>query len=151
MRDSKSKCALRKIVGYLDDIYPDLGTDCPFFAIQVVVLSAAVLQKVAVRYLSDFTGCTYNLVDAITQNMQNNALWVGGKYDCSNWLVNGIITDDDRFCEETMAAEGSFWFPGADMTKTADISHFLWEQECVWLSNNLVGDVHRMQRSRLVM
>ncbi len=97
MKDGKSKYALRKIVGYLDDIYPDMGTDCPFFAIQVVVLSAAVLQKVAVRHLSDFTGCTRNFVEAIAQNMQNNGLWVGGRYDCSKWLVNGIITDDDRF------------------------------------------------------
>ncbi len=151
MKDGKSKCALRTIVRFLDDTYPEIGTDCPFFAIQVVVLSAAVLQKIAVRHLSDFTGCTRNFVEAIAQNMQNNGLWVGGKYDCAIWLVNGIITDDDRFCEETMAGEGSFWFPCADTSKTADIYRFLWEQECVWLWNSLIDDSHRRLSSRITM
>jgi hypothetical protein len=89
MKSSESKCALRGIVKYLDDTYPDMGTDSPFVAVAVVVFSAGTPQKTTVRDLSDFTGCTRNFVDAIAQNMQNNALWVGGKYDCSNWLVDG--------------------------------------------------------------
>src|SRR5579862_3146475 len=84
MKRSESKCALRNIVKYLDDTYPDMGTDCPFFAVAVVVFSAGALQTTSVR---------------------------------GYWLVDGIIVDDDRFCEETMAGEGSLWFPCAEMSK----------------------------------
>ena len=58
MKDGKSKWPLRRIIGYLDDIYPDVGIDCPFFVVEVVVFSAAILRKTKVRDLSAFTGCT---------------------------------------------------------------------------------------------
>jgi|SRR5579862_7607540 len=118
MKRSESKCALRNIVKYLDDTYPDMGTDCPFFAVAVVVFSAGALQTTSVR---------------------------------GYWLVDGIIVDDDRFCEETMAGEGSLWFPCAEMSKTADIYRFLGAQECVRFWKGLIGDRYLMEPSRLIM
>ena len=59
-------------------------------------------------------------MNAISCNMANNNLWADGKYDCSKWLSNGQIIDDDRFCEEANAAEGSLWFPAA---KTEESAH----------------------------
>jgi hypothetical protein len=113
MTDSRLGWNLRRIVKYLDRIYPDIGVDCPYFAFEVVLFSAAVLQNTDTDALSQFTGCYRDFVEAIAWNMENNNLWVEGKYDCSKWLSNGRITDDDRFCEEANAAEGSFWFPSA--------------------------------------
>ena len=120
---------------YLDRIYPDIGIHCPYFALEVVLFSAAVLQNTDTDALSQFTGCSRGFVEAIGWNMENNNLWADGKYDCSKWFSNGRITDDDRLCYVANAAEGSFWFPSAKTERSVDPlssgpdkhCHLLWE------------------------
>jgi hypothetical protein len=138
MHNRRSQWNLTKVVQYLDRTYPDLGIECPLFAVHVVIFSSAVLQNTDVDYLSQFTGCTRNLVDAIARNMRNNGLWVDGKYDCSRWLANGVIIDQDRFCDETQAGEGGFLFPSAKETQTADLYPFWCEQDCPSLWESLI-------------
>lgn len=135
MRDSRLGWNLRRVVKYLDRIYPHIGVHCPYFALEVVLFSAAVLQNTDVDALSQFTGCPRDFVEAIAWNMENNNLWVDRKYDCSRWLSDGQITDDDRFCDEAQAAEGSLWFPTAKTEGSVDPlssgpgrdCHLLWE------------------------
>ncbi len=140
MRDSRLGWNLRRVVKYLDRIYPDIGVDCPYFALEVVLFSAAVLQNTDTDALSHFTGCSRDFVGAIGWNMENNKLWADGKYDCSKWFSKGQITDDYRFCEEANAAEGSLWFPSA---KTEGSVHPLSSgpgRDCHLLWESLVCD-----------
>jgi len=132
--NSRMKWNLQRVVKYLDQTYPQVGPECPFFALQVVLFAAAVLQNTDVGDLSEFTGCSKDFVVAVARNMRNNNLWVDGKYDCSQWYRNGEITDHYRFCEETQAAEGSLWFSSLEENATVDpfsagnvTCHPLWE------------------------
>ena len=120
MRDSRLGWNLRRVVKYLDRVYPDIGVHCPYFALEAVLFSAAVLQNTDVDTLSQFTGCSKDFVEDIGWNMENNNLWVDGKYGCSKWFNNGQITDDARFCEEADAAEGSLRFPSAKTGRSVD-------------------------------
>jgi hypothetical protein len=133
--NSRIKWNLKLVVKYLDQTYPQVGPDCPFFALQVVLFAAAVLQNTDAGDLSAFTGCSKDFVVAVARNMRNNNLWVDGKYDCSHWYRNGEIADHHRFCEETQAAEGSLWFASSAENDTVDpfsfagneTYHLLWE------------------------
>jgi hypothetical protein len=133
--NSKIKWNLKRVVKYLDQTYPQVGPDCPFFALQVVLFAAAALQNTNVGDLSEFTGCSKDFVVAVARNMRNNNLWVDGKYDCSQWYRNGEITDHYRFCEETQAAQGTLWFSPSEENDTVDpfsfarnaTCHLLWE------------------------
>jgi hypothetical protein len=135
VRESRLDWNLRRVVKYLDRIYPHIGVHCPYFALEVVLFSAAVLQNTDTDALSLFTRCPRDFVKDISLNMENNNLWADGKYDCSKWFSNGQIIDDDRFCEEATAAEGSFWFPAAKTEGSVDPlssgpgrpCHLLWE------------------------
>jgi hypothetical protein len=150
MRESRLGWNLRRVVKTLDRIYPDIGVDCPYFALEVVLFSAAVLQNTDVDTLSQFTGCSREFVEAIGWNMENNNLWADGKYDCSKWLSYGNITDDDRFCEEANAAEGSLWFPSAKTEGSADPLSSGPDKDCQLLWESLVSDSN-LQQKRFVV
>jgi hypothetical protein len=132
----------------LNLMYPYLGTECPLFAVYVVVFSAAILQNTDVDELSRFTGCTRNLVDAIARNMSNNGLWVDGKYDCSGWLADGVIIDHDRLCYETQAGEGGFFFPSAKEALAADLYPFWCEQDCPSIWEHLMCETEPLPGAR---
>jgi len=53
-----------------------------------------------------------------------------GQYNCSKWYRNGEIIDHNRFCEETQAAEGSFWFSSSEDNNTVDPSSFARNTTC---------------------
>lgn len=135
MRNLKFKWNLRQMVRYLNHKYPEVGPYCPFFAVQVVLFAAACLENTDVCYLSVFTGCRKDFVQAIAQNMLNNKLWLDGKYDCSRWYRSGEVTSDDRFCDETNAAAASGRFPCSRIEDSVDAylfspnkkTHLLWE------------------------
>lgn len=130
MRDFNSKWNLARIVKYLDQTYPDVGVESPFFAFQVILFAAAVLQTTDVDELSDFTHCSRNVVDAVALNMRINKLWVGGKYDCSRWLTNGEVTDSDRFCHEAQVAEGNLFYVVSKEGESGNPYLFWDEQDC---------------------
>jgi hypothetical protein len=148
MHNRRSRWNLTSVVRYLDLMCPYLGIECPLFAVHVVIFSAAILQNTDVDQLSQFTGCTRNLVDAIARNMYNNRLWVDGKYDCSRWLADGVIIDQDRFCDETQAAEGGYFFPSAKEIVAADPYQFWCEEDCVSLWESLVCETEPLPGKR---
>ena len=58
----------------------------PMTAVGLVLLSAAIISTTEATKLVLFTGYSRPFISAITFNMQNNQLWVGGRYDASTWL-----------------------------------------------------------------
>jgi hypothetical protein len=126
------------VVRFLDLMYPYLATECPLFAVHVVIFSAAILQNTDVDYLSQFTGCTRNLVDAIARNMRNNGLWVDGKYDCSRCSRTALSQIRTDFATKHRLAKAAPCFPPAKETQTADLYLFWCEQDCPSLWESLI-------------
>jgi hypothetical protein len=106
------KTSLSVIREFLDDRYPDGGTDGPVFAVMVVLFSAAFLRITSVDALCLFTGYRREFVNAIAANMINNDLWEGGRYKASDWLRDGDFNDDE-FWDQVEAACGLLWFSDA--------------------------------------
>jgi hypothetical protein len=93
---------------FLDDRYPDGGTDGPMFAVMVVLFSAAFLRITSVDALCLFTDYRRDFVNAIAVNMINNGLWEGGHYKASGWLRDGDFNDDE-FWDQVEIACGMRW------------------------------------------
>jgi hypothetical protein len=115
------KNGLSVIKKFLDDRYPDGGTDGPMFAVMVVLFSAAFLRVTSVDALCVFTGYRPEFMNAIAANMVNNGLWEGGQYKAAEWLQDGDFNDDE-FWDQVEAACGLLWFTdeAAENGKTAD-------------------------------
>ena len=94
---------------FLDDRYPDGGSDGPMFAVMVVLFSAAFLRTTSVDALCLFTGYRREFVNAVAVNIINNGLWEGGDYKACGWLRDGNFNDDE-FWDQVEAACGMRWF-----------------------------------------
>jgi hypothetical protein len=111
---------------FLDDMFPEVGTDNAYFAAMVVMFSSAVLETSDVEELCRFSGYNRHFVEGIVWNLRLNGLLKNGYYDVSTWLSQHDI-DDDRFSEETQAALGCLWFDEGtlDWTIEADLIPYL--------------------------
>jgi hypothetical protein len=76
----------------MEVLYPDVEDDRkhehyehPMTAVGIVLLSAALLETVKASSLARFTLYSCHFISAINLNMQNNKLWVDGRYDSSAW------------------------------------------------------------------
>ena len=109
---------IRSVVRALDpdsEVSPPGRTDHPIDAVQVVLLSAAILETIDVVRLASFTRYSREFVSAIALNMKNNHLWIDGHYRCSEWFhVEDGIVNHAMFCEHNDIACGSCWKPDAE-------------------------------------
>src|SRR5689334_18604643 len=102
-------------------LYPDVEEDrddekCehPMTAVGLVLLSAAIIGRTEVAELTVFTGYSRRFISAITSNMQNNRLWIDGRYDVSAWLSPDGAIDEVRFWDHIEFACGTMWRPVVD-------------------------------------
>lgn len=115
---------LRKLVErLLDERFPDVGMDCPWFPVAVVLFSAAILGTTNVKALSEFTGFSREYVEAIESNMANNGLWKQGQYIALAWLKDNGDIEENEFTDHVEAALGSLWFSdeASSNEKTIDV------------------------------
>jgi hypothetical protein len=97
------------VMGFLDNMFPDVGVDCPNFPVMVILFSAALLRSTNVGTLCAFTGYGRQYVAAIAENMANNQLWQGDEYTASGWLGEGCL-DEDEFGRQIDAALGTLFY-----------------------------------------
>src|SRR5271169_6026064 len=82
----------------------------PMTAVGLVLLSAAIISTTEATKLVLFTGYSRPFISAITFNMQNNQLWVGGRYDASTWLsLDGTINADGMAVGTAGSSCGPEW------------------------------------------
>jgi hypothetical protein len=96
-------------MGFLDNMFPDVGIDCPNFPVMVILFSAALLRTANVVTLCDFTGYGPEYVGAIAENMANNQLRQGDQYVASGWLRDGCL-DEDEFGRQIDVALGTLCY-----------------------------------------
>jgi len=116
---------LRKLVErLLDERFPDVGMDCPWFSVAVVLFSAAILETTNVKALCEFTGFRREYVEAIESNMTNNGLWKQGQYIALAWLSGNGDIEENEFADQVEAALGVLWFchEACDNGKTIDVA-----------------------------
>lgn len=118
------KDAINIMVGYADP--EDLKAEHPMTGVGIVLLCAATLGTTDAKTLIEFTGCSEEFISAITFNMQNNRLWVHGRYDHSGWLSSDGSIDDKEFWDHIAAACGELWFPDVDTRLSVDTCAIYW-------------------------
>jgi len=117
MADKMHVTHLRKIVRALDpdsDVTAHGAIDHPIDAVQVVLLTAAILGTINVVKLASFTGYSRQFISAIALNMKNNHLWINGQYKCSEWFDPEDGINHAMFHEHNDIACGSRWKPYAE-------------------------------------
>jgi hypothetical protein len=77
----------------------------------LALLSAAIMGTADARDLMLFTGYSRQFFAAITLNMENNQLWVGGRYVASTWLSPDGTIDHNCFWEHIQVGSGGLWMP----------------------------------------
>ena len=102
----------------LQTVYPELeddrdndGYDHPMAAVGLVLLSAAIIRTIETRELVLFTGYSRHFILAIVLNMQNNRLWIEGRYDVSTWLSPDGTIDQARFWDLSSSPAGLYGSP----------------------------------------
>lgn len=120
----------------MQTMFPDVEDDRddnnpyehPMTAVGIVLMSAAAIGTIDGATLAQFTGYSRPFISAITFNMENNHLWVDGRYDTSTWLVTEGAIDADRFFEHIDFACGDLWMPTADTDVSADPCGIFWDE-----------------------
>jgi len=119
----------------LQTVYPELeddrdndGYDHHLAAVGLVLLSAAIIGTFETRELVLFTGYSRQFISAIRLNMQNNKLWIEGRYDVSTWLSPDGTIDQARFWDHIDCACGTLWQPTADSNFSADTCKVYWDE-----------------------
>lgn len=100
----------------------------PMTAIGVVVLGAAIMGTTDASRLMLFTGYSRPFISAITLNMQNNQLWVDGRYDASSWLSSDGTIAEKCLWDHIEIACGSQWMPEGDTDIEADTCKIYWDE-----------------------
>ena len=100
----------------------------PMTAVGLVLLSAAIISTTEATKLVLFTGYSRPFISAITFNMQNNQLWVGGRYDASTWLSLDGTIDAECLWTHIEVACGDQWMPAADPDVAADTCMVYWDE-----------------------
>lgn len=112
---TKALVAIDDIRGELNRRYPDVNdspeTDHPMIAVDVVLISAIILETTDIGRLVEFTGYSPTFISAVGFNMIQNKLWiVDGSVDShySRWFSpNGLVSDDREFWEHIDIACGT--------------------------------------------
>ena len=100
----------------------------PMTAVGLVLMSAAIIGTTKAARLIFFTGYSRSFISAITFNMQNNQLWVGGRYDASTWLCADGTIDGEGLLTHVEVACGNEWMPAADPDIAADTCMVYWAE-----------------------
>lgn len=115
--------------------YPDVEDDrlyrhCehPMTAAGIVLLSAAITGMTDVGKLVLFTGYSRRFISAVALNMENNQLWVDGKYAASSWLSPHGTIDDDDFWDHIEVACGNLWMPEGATEIRSDACGIFWDE-----------------------
>jgi hypothetical protein len=100
----------------------------PMTAVGIVLMSAAAIGTIDSTTLAHFTGYSRPFLLAITFNMENNHLWVDGRYDTSTWLLSDGPIDADGLWEHIDIACGTVWMPTADSNVSTDPCGVFWDE-----------------------
>src|SRR6266550_7777465 len=124
---------LRPIMQFLypeveDERDDDDPYEHPMTAVGIVLLSAAVMGTTKAKQLILFTGYSRSFISAILINMQNNKLWLDGKYDCSPWISADGTIDKTEFWDHIEIACGSLWLPVGDTSISMDTCMIYWDE-----------------------
>ena len=124
---------LRSIMqGMYPEVEDDRGNNEPYehpmTAVGLVLLSAAILGTSKPSKLAVFTGYSRSFISAITLNMQNNRLWIDGRYDTSTWLSSDGSIAASCFWEHIEVACGVLWMPAGDTHIAADTCKVYWDE-----------------------
>jgi hypothetical protein len=111
-----------------DDRDDDDPYEHPMTAVGLVLMSAATMGTTEPMKLILFTGYSRAFIAAITLNMQNNRLWVDGRYDVSTWLSQDGNIDADCLWTHIEFAGGNMWMPTADPDRRADPCMVYWNE-----------------------
>jgi len=98
-------------------------------AVGIVLLSAALLGTIKASDLMIFTGYSSQFISAITLNMRNNNLWIGGRYDHCIWLSQEGTIEKEGLWEHIDIACGTLWMPEADTAVSADPCEIYWDEQ----------------------
>ena len=93
-----------------------------------VPLSAGLMGTIEATTLMLFTGYSRLFISAIACNMQNNQLWIDGRYDVSGWLSPDGTIDGECLWTHIELACGNEWMPGADVYIAADPCMIYWDE-----------------------
>jgi hypothetical protein len=112
----------------VEDERDDDPYEHPMTAVGLVLMSAATMGTTEPMKLILFTGYSRAFIAAITLNMQNNQLWVDGRYDVSTWLSQDGNIDADCLWTHIEFACGDLWMPTADFDKGTDPCMVYWNE-----------------------
>jgi hypothetical protein len=126
----------KDLFGMMHSIYPGIedGRDDhdtfehPLTAVGVVLLSAALLETIDPSFLGAFTYYSREFISAITLNMQNNKLWIEGRYDTSDWLSSTGTIHEARLWDHVEIASGTQWVPTANTQVSIDSCLLYWNE-----------------------
>ena len=112
----------------VEDDRDDNDYEHPMTAVGLVLLSAAIMGTSEASKLTVFTGYGHSLISAITLNMQNNRLWIDGRYDSSTWLSSDGSIPASCFWEHIEVACGVLWMPAGDTHIAVDACKVYWDE-----------------------
>jgi hypothetical protein len=126
----------KDLFGMMHSLYPGIedGRDDhdtfehPLTAVGVVLLSAALLETIDPSFLIAFTHYSREFISAITLNMQNNKLWIEGRYDTSDWLSSTGMIYEERLWDHVEIASGTQWVPTANTRVSIDSGLLYWNE-----------------------
>jgi hypothetical protein len=98
-------------------------------AVGVVLLAAGRHGITAPSELAHLTGYGRSIISAIIFNLQNNHLWIDGRYDASSWLTPEGNINSGEFREHIKAACGELWFPAGNSDLSVDTCEVFWADE----------------------
>jgi hypothetical protein len=111
-----------------DERDDDENYEHPMTGVGLVLLSAALLETIEPGQLILFTGYSREFVSSIGLNMQNNKLWIDGRYDVSSWLFADGTIDERRFWDHIDIACGLLWLPNRASKFSADPCKVYWDE-----------------------
>lgn len=100
----------------------------PMTAVGLVLLSAAIMGTSETGKLRRFTGYSSSFIAAITLNMQNNELWIDGKYDATTWLSSSGTINQRCLWDHIEIACGGLWLAGVNSHISANPCNIYWDE-----------------------
>lgn len=127
---------LKDLQPFLQAMYPDVedGRDDdedyehPMTAVGLTLMSVAIIGTTDAGKLTLFTGYSRLFISAITLNMQNNQLWIDGRYDASKWLSSDGTIDAEELWTHIEIACGNQFVPAADSHLATDPCEVYWRE-----------------------
>jgi hypothetical protein len=95
----------------------------------VVLLAAGMHDITAPSELVHLTGYGRSFISAVIFNLQNNHLWIDGRYDASSWLTLEGIIKSGEFRDHIRAACGELWLPAGNSELGVNTCELFWADE----------------------